>query len=156
MRDFDAFTDEVDYGFDFSRSAIDWSAGRALTARERIKIRADRGWQSSGFMLPAGERGAFRASGDCHIGAIGETALETEADGITLRYYRGRPLGRLLVAQWTSRPDGGRPRFEILAEGRAGRFTAIADGVLYLKLNEPPGELSDNHGGLDVEIGPIR
>jgi hypothetical protein len=59
------------------------------------------------------------------------------------------------VAQWHLPPEGGRPRFEILAEGRAGRFTAVTDGVLYLKLNEPPGELSDNRGGLDVEIGPI-
>jgi len=155
-RDFDAFTDEVDYGFDFGRSAIDWAPGRELTARERIVIRADRGWQSSGFALPAGGRGAFRATGRCEIGAIGETALETEADGITLRYYRGRPLGRLLVAQWAPPPEGGRPGFRILAEGRAGRFTAIAEGVLYLKLNDPPGELSDNRGGLDVEIGPIR
>jgi hypothetical protein len=154
-RDFDAFTDEVDYGFDFNRSAIDWSPGQPLAARERIVVRADRGWQSSGFALSAGARGAFRAAGRCHIGVAGEIDLETEADGITLRYYRGRPLGRLLVAQWHLPPEGGRPRFEILVEGRAGRFTAVTDGVLYLKLNEPPGELSDNRGGLDVEIGPI-
>ena len=100
-------------------------------------------------------RGAFRAAGRCRIGKAGTTDLESEADGITLRYYRGRPAGKLLVAQWAEPADGGRPRFEVIAEGRGGRFTARADGMLYLKINESPGDLADNGGGLDVELGPI-
>ena len=154
-RDFDAFTDDIDYGYDFTRSAIDWRAGQPLLARERIVVQADRGWQASGWTLAAGARGAFRATGRCRIGKAGTTDLESEADGITLRYYRGRPAGKLLVAQWAEPADGGRPRFEVIAEGRGGRFTARADGMLYLKINESPGDLADNGGGLDVELGPI-
>jgi hypothetical protein len=81
--------------------------------------------------------------------------LETEAGGISLRWYRGRPLGRLLVAQWVERPDdGGRPRFVVLAAGAAGEFDATVDGVVYCKLNDPPGELADNDGRLTVAISP--
>ena len=116
---------------------------------------ADRGWQSSGWSLPRGQRAAFRATGRCQIGHAGGIELESEADGISLRWYRGRPAGRLLLAQWMSPADGGRPRFEVIAEGRGGRFTAVADGVLYLKINEPPGDLADNGGRFDVEIGPL-
>jgi len=32
MRDFDAFTDDIDYGYDFARSAIEWSPGTPLVA----------------------------------------------------------------------------------------------------------------------------
>jgi len=79
--------------------------------------------------------------------------LQSEADGISLRWYRGRPLGRLLAAQWVANPpDGGRPRFVVLAEGAAGDFTAVTDGPLYLKINEPPGELADNTGALAVTL----
>jgi len=28
--------------------------------------------------------------------------------------------------------------------------------MLYLKINESPGALADNEGGLDVELGPVR
>ncbi len=154
-RDFDAFTDELDHGYDFARSSIEWTDGLPLTTRERLTIAADRGWQSSGWSLSKGQRAAFRATGRCQIGRAGAIELESEADGISLRWYRGRPAGRLLLAQWAAPADGGRPRFEVIAEGRAGRFIAATDGVLYLKINEPPGELADNNGGLDVEIGPI-
>jgi hypothetical protein len=160
-RDFDAFTDELDYGYDPSRSAIDWSPGRPLTASQRIAVKADRGWQNSGWSLRAGERYAAEASGRCTIGMLPASAsgpecrLESEADGISLRWYRGRPLGRLLVAQWVERPDdGGRPRFVVLATGANGQFTAATDGVAWLKINDPPGELDDNEGQLAVSLGP--
>jgi hypothetical protein len=160
-RDFDAFTDEIDYGYDFSHSAIDWSTGRPLGKRETIATEAARGWQNSGWSLVKGARYRIDATGRCTIGSLAgapekpPVLLETEADGISLRWYRGRPLGRLLVAQWVERPDdGGRPRFVVLATGAAGEFTAAVDGVAYCKLNEPPGELADNDGRLAVVISP--
>lgn len=162
-RNFDAFTDEIDHGYDFSRSRIDWAAGQPLETRQTITIVSSRGWQNSGWSLRKGERYAIDATGRCTIGLLESTPaapfvpLETEADGVSLRWYRGRPLGRLLVAQWVEQPDGGgRPRFVVLAEGGHGEFTAAADGVASFKLNEPPGELADNDGHLTVEIRPLR
>jgi hypothetical protein len=160
-RDFDAFTAEVDYGWDFSRQAIDWSAGEPLGGPRRFSVAADRGWQNVGVTLAAGRRHAFAARGRAGVGGVaapagGEVPLESEAEGITLEWYRGRPLGRLLIGQWQAAPaDGGRPRFEILAEGSAGEFTAIAAGPLYLKLNAPPGRLATHRGELSVTIEPL-
>ena len=162
-RDFDAFTDEIDYGYDFTRCGIDWTfaSGRPLDSRQTISVAADRGWQNSGWSLRKGARYSLRTTGRCMIGAlIGPAAepplrLETEADGISLRWYRGRPLGRLLVAQWVENPDdGGRPRFVVVAEGGRREFTAATDGTVFCKLNDPPGELADNDGQLTVEIEP--
>jgi hypothetical protein len=152
-RDFDAFTDELDYGFDFSRSSIDWSQGDPLVAPARIDVDATRGWQNSGFSLEKDGRHRLVASGRVTVGAIADTKLESEPGGISLRWYRGRPVGRLLAAQWVERPDdGGRPRFLILGEGPQSEFNALADGPLYLKINDAPGDLADNAGSLSVEV----
>jgi len=162
-RDFDAFTDEIDYGYDFTRCGIDWSPGRPLDSRQTITVAAGRGWQNSGWALRKGSRYRTAATGRCTIGFLEGTPpappvmLETEADGISLRWYRGRPLGRLLVAQWLESPDdGGRPRFIVLATGAEGTFTAATDGVVFCKLNDPPGELADNEGQITVELEPAR
>jgi len=160
-RDFDAFVQEVDYGFDFGRSAIDWSPGRPLAGSSRTVVAADRGWQNTGFVLEAERAYTLAAAGRVRIGSVEQpppaepTVLEAEADGISLTWYRGRPLGRLLAAQWIDAPDaGGRPRFIIVAEGRGGEFTAAVTGPLFLKLNESPGGLADNDGGFDVDLTP--
>ena len=162
-RDFAAFTDEIDYGYDFTRSAIDWApaSGRPLDSQQAITVAADRGWQNAGWSLHKGSRYCIAATGRCTIGTLtGPGAepplqLETEANGISLRWYRGRPLGRLLVSQWVEQPDdSGGPRFAVLATGVDGEFTAATDGVVFCKLNEPPGELADNAGQLTVEIEP--
>lgn len=164
-RDFDAFTDEIDYGYDFTRSGIDWTSasGRPLDSRQTISVAASRGWQNSGWSLRKGSRYSLQAKGRCTIGTLTKAAaepsllLETEANGISLRWYRGRPLGRLLVAQWVENPDdGGRPRFVVLATGAEGTFAPATDGVVFCKLNDPPGELADNDGQLTVEIEPMR
>jgi hypothetical protein len=159
-RDFDAFTADVDYGFDFARSAIDWSPGRPLTAAVETQVEATRGWQNTGLRLTAGRRYALTASGQCTLGTVVDpasgtsTTLTSEARGISLRWYRGRPIGRLIAAQWVDHQAAGRPRFEPLAEGESATFTATADGPLYLMINESPGELADNAGGLSVRVSP--
>ena len=160
-RDFDAFTDEIDYGYDFTRLGVDWTPGRPLDVRQTISVAADRGWQNSGWALRKGARYSLQATGRYTIGFLPGDAsgskrrLESEADGISLRWYRRRPLGRLLASQWVEHPaDGGRPRFVVLATGPQEDFTAAVDGVVSLKINDAPGELADNEGQLTVEIRP--
>jgi len=160
-RDFDAFTDEIDYGYDFTRSAIDWTPGPPLDAPQHITVDAGRGWQNAGRSLRKGTCYSLAARGRCTVGwlvgtdSVQPVRLESEADGISLRWYRGRPLGRLMVAQWVEKPDdGGRPRFVVLAAGGQGTLTAATDGVVFCKLNDLPGELADNEGQLVVAIEP--
>jgi hypothetical protein len=167
-RDFDAFADELDYGYDFSRSAIDWSPGQPLASTQQIVVDASKGWQNSGWSVAQGESYSLTASGRCTIGvlppssvagldATGALGIESEAAGISLRWYRGRPLGRLLVAQWGQVPGGEASRrgFVVVATGEDRRWTASADGVVYFKVNDAPGELAENSGTLSVAIAPV-
>jgi hypothetical protein len=156
-RDFDAFTDEVDYGYDFSRSAIEWAAGMPLEAAREVRVVADRGWQNSGLRLERGRRYAMRATGRATVAQADARQakpydLETEPDGISIDWYRGRPIGRLLAAQWVDPEDGARPRFMVVGEAAAAAFVAPVDGPLFFKLNEPPGDLADNEGGFRVKV----
>jgi len=159
-RDFDAFTADLDYGYDVGRMRIDWSPGRPLDADREIRVESDRGWQNTGIDLAAGAACRFRAAGRCTIGRLPpphDALLETEADGISLEWYRGRPVGRLLLAQWVEAPaGGGRPRFVVVAEGAAGEFTAPTSGPLYARVNDAPGALADNEGHLSATIAPAR
>lgn len=165
-RDFDAFTDDVDYGYDFSRSAIDWATGDLFEGRRSVQVDAARGWQNSGLRLKRGEAYAIRATGRAGLGQVSACRsaaqhaacrLETEPDGISIDWYRRRPLGRLLAAQWVESPDaasGSRPRFVVVADSGAAAFVALVDGPLFFKINEPPGDLADNEGGFRVEVEP--
>jgi len=123
----------------------------------RVTVAADRGWQNTGLELARGQACTLAARGRVVLGAAGTTTIESEADGISLDWYRGRPLGRLVAAQWVEAPaDGGRPRFVVLGDGAAATITAAADGPLYLKVNAPPGGLAARRGTRDVVIEPRR
>lgn len=154
-RDHAAFIADLDYGYDFERTVIDWSPGRPLTAVQRVAVAADRGWQNTGFTVAAGNVTRFAATGRIEVGRLeaaraAPTVLESEADGITLRWYRGRPLGRLLVAQWIDDTRG----FRVLATGAEGECAAAVGGPLFVKINESAGGLADNRGRLNVEFQP--
>ena len=160
-RDFDAFTDGLDYGWDFSRMAIDWTAAPPLEAPRELTVAADRGWQNAGVSLAAGKRYALAAHGRVGLGSVTDeasslvTPLESEPAGISLEWYRGRPIGRLLAAQWGVDQPGSRPRFVVIAEGDASEFTARFDGPVYLRVNDSPRGLTDNTGGYSVSLRPL-
>ncbi len=161
-RDYAAFIDDIDYGWDFSRMAIDWSPGLPLTRRVTLTVDASQGWQNSGVAAAAGRRYAFTATGRVGLGSVTDatsgtvTPLESEADGISLEWYRGQPTGRLLIGQWVERSaEGEPPRFVVLATGAQGELTAVADGPLHLRLNGPPGRLAERDGTLSVTVSPL-
>jgi hypothetical protein len=154
-RDFAAFLDDLDYGYDPSRMAVDWTAGTPLAGSRTVPVAADRGWQNAGVVLEAGRSYQWRATGRCRLGTVGRTTLESEPDGISYDWYRDRPIGRLLVAQWHA-DGGGPPGFRIVAAGAAGDFRALADGPVFLRINEPPSGRADNAAGYTVDIAPRR
>jgi hypothetical protein len=161
-RDYAAFIDDIDYGWDFSRMAIDWSPGLPLTRRVTLAVDASQGWQNPGVAAAAGRRYAFTATGRVGLGSVTDaisrtvTPLESEADGISLEWYRGQPTGRLLIGQWVERSaEGEPPRFVVLASGAQGELTAAADGPLFLRLNGPPGRLAARNGTISVAVTPL-
>lgn len=161
-RDFDAFTADLDYGYEFERMTIDWSPGDPVpdhvTAPPlKFTVRPDRGWQNTGWRLRAGQQYQLRASGRSIVGTIGSaenpTVLESEADGISIDWYRGRPIGRLLAAQWDQTSAAShRPAFKVLGSGAAMTITAITNGPLFLRVNLQPWQKTSARKDLTVSL----
>jgi hypothetical protein len=149
------FVTGLEYGHDIARTVVDFTPGKPLPpAGAAVTVAADRGWQNTGLRLQAGVDYLLRASGRYQV-ADQPQIWWCEPGGVSIRYYRGRPLGILLAAV---RADQGPPDSSGLlrptAVGLQARLTPSQSGTLYLKINDSPGELHDNAGHLRVEITP--
>jgi hypothetical protein len=154
-RDFSAFISELDYGYDTECMVIDWSQGDPVVDKWLTSsVAADRGWQNPSWCLEAGQRYRLQATGLCSVGTIqggdGQLDLESTADGISFDWYHGKPLGRLLVAQWVTKES--QSHFELIGEGAEINITARHNGPLFLKINNLPGRLRECRGEIRVQI----
>jgi hypothetical protein len=150
------FTSEITHGYDLDRAAIVFAPGKtAVKAATTVKAEAVRGWQSTGLKLAAGTTYQFSATGQCEI-ARTAVPWPSEPRGVSVRYYRGRPLGRLLAVV---RPDKfdlqtPSPFLTPLDIGPGAKLTSPIDGTLYLRINDSPAELADNQGEYTVQVTP--
>ena len=153
-------TADMEYGYDVARSAVDFTPGRIspLPLGEgpgvrAVTVTADRGWQNSGLRLEAGKKYRLTASGRYQI-ADKPKVWWSEPNGVSIRYYKGHPLGILLAAV---RPDNPLPgsRSALLTPtvvGLGATLTPAVSGTLFLKINDSPGELDDNAGELKADV----
>ena len=89
---------QLEYGYDLEREAIVYEPpGTALADSREMRVRADRGWQSAGVRVEAGQTYVLEAAGRYQV-AHEPQVWWCEPGGVTIRYYRGRPLGMLLAA----------------------------------------------------------
>ena len=151
------FIADLDHGFDFSRNQLDFSSGETLEQSRQLKVEAGKGWQNSGVRLKKGSTYQFQAQGRFQVAADPQPWI-SEPAGVTLEYYRGRPLGELhgivrLAENERKGKTGWSAPFLI---GAGTEFHATESGVLYLKINDSAGKLADNSGNIEVTIEPNR
>ena len=147
------FIKTIEYGHDIPRAAMDFSAAEPVTATGKIvKLRADVGWQNSRFKLEPGKKYRIRAKGRYQI-AKTDRPWAAEPGGVTIRYWDGKPLGQL-IGRFLNPAKGGWLT-EPFAIGLDQTIAAEPGGVLYLKVNDSPGELDDNQGTLLVHVVPV-
>ncbi len=149
------FVANIEYGYDFDRFAVVRAPGRAIPSSGAVAtIKADRGWQSTGYRLEAGRRYLISATGRYTVQSTPEE-WSSEPGGITLRYYKGQPLGRLLGNVRLDRALPGLANLVSPLSIGQGRFVQPSGGgTLYLRINDSAAELSDNRGDLTVRILP--
>ena len=178
------FASSLVHGHDVEATAMDFRTGEALPdAWQQRRIVATRGWQNSGWWLEAGETYEIRARGRFQIAREdpladkrrqqgGQSAPPvvwwSEPNGVTIQYFGGHPLGMLLAAVVPGAPRANGKRNDdqptaislgnLLNAERVGtsrRWTPQESGTLHLRLNDSPGKLGDNRGGVDVAIRAI-
>ena len=150
------FTHHLDYGYDIAREAIAYAAERPISqAGMSVHVSAEHGWQSTGIRLQPDVTYVLESSGRYQIGSEPKTWW-CEPGGVTIAYYRGQPLGRLLAAvSDPTRPlTGNSPLLTPHAIGLGDTISAGNGGVLFLRINEDPAQWADNAGELLVSIRP--
>jgi hypothetical protein len=163
-REWQVFANELEFGTEVPRVAIDFAAGKPLApGGAKVTVAADRGWQSSRVKLEAGKKYRLRASGRYTIASSPDAdgvvkPWPCEPGGVTIRYYRGRPLGMLLASvEPEVVPIGTRPpMLEPVPIGLDATLTSESGGTLYFRVNDSNGELADNASSLSVEIAEVK
>jgi len=150
------FLDELEYGCDVAATLIDTTPGQPIgPGGARVEVSAQRGWQTSGLWVEQGKAYTLRAQGRYQV-AQEPKIWWCEPGGVTIRYWRGRPLGMLLATVLPKAtadagpPEGPKP----VAVGLDTTLVPERSGTLYFKINESSAALGDNAGGLSVEIRP--
>jgi hypothetical protein len=151
--EWEVFVADLDYGYDFRRTAIDFTPGEPLGSQaRRVQVQADRGWQNSGVQLEAGKTYKLTASGQFQVGNDPRPWI-SEPNGVSIRYIHGRPLGLLLAAVHPEHSTNQvSPFLKPIVVGLGTTITPAETGTLYLRINASSGELSDNSGKADVNI----
>jgi hypothetical protein len=149
----------MDYGFDWDRERIDLSTKDPLWDGRTIKLRvsAERGWQSSGVRFARDTRVSIDASGRCVLDENPKPWI-SEPPGVTVQYAGGRPLGQLLVAILPNQAQesaNGEARLAPLRVVPVGRSVELAlDDYCWLlfRINDKLGDYGNNRDGYSVEI----
>ncbi|MBA3313366.1 MAG: hypothetical protein M3552_16335 [Planctomycetota bacterium] len=146
------------YGYDFERALLTLKPGQRVPDDDtHVTVAADRGWQSTGLRLEAGQRYELIATGRFSLCDVPKPWL-SEAGGITIDYANGRPIGRLLaavVADDLQAPQAYETLLDPIDVGGKGTLVAPTSGTLYLRLNDGWDRLADNQGGVTVAVRPI-
>jgi len=153
-RAWQVFVVNLDYGYDLQREVIQTKPAQALPLDgAEVTIAADRGWQSTGYLLETGGTYQIDAVGRYQVGNQPKPWW-CEPNGITIRYHKGAPLGMLLGAIVDE--DAAVIGLTSLAKpdliGLGGAAPVETGGTLFLRINDSPAELSDNAGSLTVRI----
>ena len=151
------FAANVEHGFDFERAEVEFLDGRPIIGRSEAVVRSDRGWQSSEILVEGGKRYRVTATGEFTLADLPKPWI-SEANGVSIRYARGRPLGQLQASVLSVDTADGPPGASMLREvalGNEAVFEATDSGTLYLRINDDWGELADNRGSLSVTVEPI-
>ena len=170
-RDWALFINEIDYGYAVERGQISVATARAADDTKNqfpnFTIQSDRSWQLTNIELKKGERIKISGSGEFKVGQTvaasdsGQTlAWPCQSNGITIEYYRGRPLGMLQAGILA--PSGRTARDQVAGLlkptpiGLSAEITAPSDGLLCLRINESPARLEDNQGALEVRVEKLE
>lgn len=151
-----AWIQQLDYGCDVNRDIplIEGDSKVADANSCKLQLKVDRGWQDTGLRVKRGDRITIDAAGRYQIGSDPEPWW-CEPEGITIEYFGGQPLGRvvgLVVAADGNRGQESPGKTEFIAVGPKVEWTTQQTGALLLKVNEPPQRLGDNAGTVDISI----
>ncbi|MGI5832930.1 MAG: hypothetical protein ACOX6D_10465 [Thermoguttaceae bacterium] len=154
-RDWYEWIASIDYGADFSGFSRDDLSPRPLKkSAELTLLPTVCGWQSTGIRLEAGKTYAFEARGRYKVydGKL-DRVFPCEANGISLRYCAGSPLGQVSAAIPPASPRAVNPwKNAVPLKNGKVKFTPDTSGQLFFRFNIPTSAAAKSGGSLAVKI----
>lgn len=157
--EWEQFIRRIEYGWEFRANGfvVSETAPRtSLTSPLRVKALADKGWQSCDVIVEAGETLSISATGRVTLANTPRPWL-SEAQGVSIRYANGVPIGRLQVGVLvdTKSIQAEEPlssQFEVYDCGQHAELRIKNRGLLMMFVNDFGSERSDNSGLYEVQI----
>ena len=146
--DWHLFIGEIDFGFDIAAGAL---GNAKRVEKNKFAVSTTRSWQKTDVQVELGDQFDFNCRKRFQIALENETPLPCEANGITIEYYRGKPLGKLVVGILGSDGDVS-GLFDETAIGLEQSVKFNRSGTLCIRINESPAKLFDNAGEVEIEI----
>ena len=154
------FATSIEHRYNFQDHVIIFQAGHPLTDDLHLtEVDSSKSWQSTLVQVEAGRACTVAATGFFDLQASstdvpGNTSESprwiSEANGISIHYHKGQPLGRLLGAIHAEGQQHS--MLQTIPLGNNASFTPTQSGTLYLRINDRPDSLADNRGLLSVSI----
>lgn len=144
---------EMQYGFDFEKTAIQWTNVDAnLSQPWKMNVPADGAWHQSPFELSAGVW-KMTVTGQFRITDEGQPVI-SGPDGISLAYAQGARLGMVQCA--VPGENGLLKRSSSLTRpmnaGSEFELTIAQPRQVFFRVNDDPSQLGDNQGQVTVEL----
>jgi hypothetical protein len=164
-RDWVLFIHELDYGVDITKITLKPAREQRQTnAASVFQIDSSHAWQTTSFKVERGDRLRLQCHARFQVGLSDcdekSTPWISTADGITLEYYQGKPLGSLLAGTLDEKSTSPNAQVAGLLSpviiGSNGTLEATAAGRLCLRINDSPAEMHDNQGALEVSIDKVK
>ena len=109
--------------------------------------------KATGIEVAKGKPISLAATGEFQIAKDTEAWL-CQPNGVTIEYYRGLPLGRLIAA---IRPPNGATgddpgELKVIDIGDRRDLVPEQDGQLLLRINDSPALWRDNAGSVQIQV----
>ena len=147
------------------QNAIEFVSGKPLDPRtksESFSIETHRGWQSGKIRVEKGSEYDVIANGSFTL-ADDPKPWISEPQGLSIRYFQGRPLGMLLATIHDETSLGIQKAgtkhdsmLTIIPIGQKRRFKAEFSGTIYFRINDSFSELRDNSGKVHITIEEVQ
>lgn len=152
-RDWHTYISEIDYGYSVTRGLL--RVAEKGNEENQFIIDSQYGWQDTRIAVEPGDRLLIKATGRFQVAKTkvegAEEVWPSEAAGVTIDYYRGRPLGMLVVGVANEKGNGsGLVKSNAVGYQREIKFRK--SGTVCLRINESPADLDDNEGSLTVVL----
>lgn len=152
---------DLEYGMDVTRMRVGFGGETEpvpTDAWAKRTVFANRGWTPTGLRVETGEvircvaRGQVRLSRESVVVDGESVDVMSEPNGISIHYYRGRPLGRLILAIASVDQLEGFDGSEWISIGTGVVVPIRRTGEIFLKVNDSAADLADNDGTFEVAI----